>query len=113
MENMLKKFGQKALEKFLCETEIALTGSVKTAAGFWAAKEATAKALGTGIGKGCSFKDIKIEKSPKNAPSVSLARHIIEEHNLIEAEVSITHDGEYAIAVVVLRSSNPKPLKGF
>ena len=38
---------------------------VETIAGFWASKEAISKALGVGIGKKLSFKDIKIYKTKK------------------------------------------------
>ena len=59
IEKMLNKFNKKALKKFLNENEIKLINSPLTAAGFWAAKEAFSKALGTGIRKGVNFKDIE------------------------------------------------------
>jgi len=55
IEQMLERFGEKALSKFLHPQEIALVKNPKTAAGFWATKEAVSKALGTGIGSQCSF----------------------------------------------------------
>jgi len=113
IEKMLEKFGDKALEKFLCENEIKLVSSPKTAAGFWALKEATSKALQTGIGKECGFKDIKIYKSEKNAPHIALKQKIIDKFEIKEANVSITHDGDYAIAVVVLTTTKTLEVKGF
>ena len=113
IEKMLEKFGDKALEKFLCEDEIKLVSFPKTAAGFWALKEATSKALQTGIGKECGFKDIKIYKNEKNAPHIALKQSIIEKFEIKEANVSITHDGDYAIAVVVLTTTKTLEVKGF
>jgi len=113
MEKLLQKFGQKALQKFLSKEEIQLVHSPKTAAGFWAVKEAVSKALGTGIGKECGFKDIKIYKTEKNAPQIALSHHLIEKYKIEETSVSITHDGEYAIAVVALRTLHVNPVKGF
>jgi len=106
VENMIKKFGNKALEKFLNPDEIALIKSPSTAAGFWAAKEAASKAIGTGIGKECSFKDIKISKSKKNAPKIKYKKTIRKKFNIVNSSLSITHDGGFAIAVVAIEVKN-------
>jgi holo-[acyl-carrier protein] synthase len=113
IEKMIQKFGNKALEKFLCDEEIALVSSSNTAAGFWATKEALSKALQTGIGKECGFKDIKIYKDSKNAPNIALKQNIIKKFHIQEASVSITHDGDYAIAVVALQTDKTTHVKGF
>ncbi|MDN5076371.1 holo-ACP synthase, partial [Aliarcobacter butzleri] len=60
IKKMYEKFGDKFYEKFLNPDEIELIKKPETAAGFWAAKEAASKAIGTGIGGSCSFHDIKI-----------------------------------------------------
>ena len=102
MERFMKRFGDKALQKFLSQDEIHLVKNHKTAAGFWATKEATSKALGVGIGSECSFFDISITKTSKGAPVLNLSKKIVENFNIKDTSVSITHDGEYAIAVVAL-----------
>ena len=107
MQKLMDKFPQKGLQKFLSDEEIALVKSHKTAAGFWAAKEAFSKAIGTGIGKECSFKDIKIYKTQKGAPQLALAKHLVEKFSITDASLSITHDGEYAICVVAIESNSP------
>ncbi|MEA3228073.1 MAG: holo-ACP synthase [Campylobacterota bacterium] len=104
MQKLIEKFGDKALLRFLSQEEIFLVKNHKTASGFWAVKEATSKALGTGIGKECSFMDISISKTTKGAPTIKLAQHIIERFNITDTSVSITHDGDYAIAVVAIES---------
>jgi len=102
MDKLIEKFGEKALKKFLCSSEIQLVKNYKTAAGFWAVKEATSKALGTGIGSECSFHDIIISKTTKGAPRIELSKSIIDNYNIVSTSDSITHDGEYAIAVVAI-----------
>lgn len=113
MQNMIEKFDQKALKKFLHDDEISLIKNYKTAAGFWAVKEAVSKALGTGIGQECSFFDIKIYKDNKGAPKLSFSKKLVENFQLIDANLSITHDGDYAIAVVILQTPFSKKLKSF
>ncbi len=101
IEKMIERFGEKALKKFLNEDEILLVKSPSTAAGFWAAKEAASKALGTGIGSVCSFHDIKISKSNKNAPLLKYKKRLRKKFKIKNTSLSITHDGGFAIAVVV------------
>jgi holo-[acyl-carrier protein] synthase len=106
MEHLIKRFGEKALERFLMTDEIALVKNHRTAAGFWAVKEAFSKALGTGIGTECSFYDIRIYKDKKGAPKIALSRNLIEKFSINDVALSITHDGEYAVAVVTIESSS-------
>lgn len=98
---MYEKFGIKAYEKFLNPKEIELVKRPETAAGFWAAKEAASKALGTGIGASCGFHDIKITKSEKGAPKLKYKKKVRKAFNIKESHLSITHDKGLAIAVVV------------
>ncbi len=105
MNRLIKRFGDKALHKFLSYDEIYLIKNHKTASGFWAAKEACSKALGVGIGAECSFHDITIYKTDKGAPKIKLSQKIIENFNIKDISLSITHDGEYAIAVVAIELS--------
>ena len=107
MERLMERFEKKALERFLSQDEIKLVKNHRTAAGFWAAKEAFSKALGTGIGIECSFHDIQIYKTAKGAPKIALSRHLIKRFNILNSALSITHDGEYAIAVVTIEQSSP------
>ncbi|WP_391204811.1 holo-ACP synthase [Psychrobacillus sp. L4] len=67
-------------------------------AGRFAAKEAFAKARGTGIGKECSFQDIEIIRESSGKPSLYFKRE------QVNGFVSITHTKEYAAAQVILQS---------
>jgi holo-[acyl-carrier protein] synthase len=106
MHSLMERFGEKALLRFLCDEEIKQIKNSKSAAGYWAAKEAFSKAIGTGIGAICSFKDIKIYKDERGAPKIALSHKLIQEFNIENVALSITHDGEYAVAVVTVKSSS-------
>lgn len=102
IKKMHDKFGKKAYEKFLSHDEILLVKKVETAAGFWAAKEAASKAIGTGIGASCSFHDIIITKTSKNAPILEYSEKVKKMFSIKKSHVSITHDVGFAIAIVHL-----------
>ncbi len=100
IQKMYEKFGRRAYERFLNEDEIALIKRAETAAGFWAAKEAASKAIGTGIGKECSFHDIKIKKGKSGAPKLKYTKALRKKFKIKKTFLSITHDEGVAIAVV-------------
>ncbi len=101
MERFIERHGQRGLGRFLNDDEILLATTPKTAAGFWAIKEAVAKALGCGIGSDLGFHDIVIEKTPKGAPFVTLSPKAILTHQIRNLSVSVTHDADLAIAVAI------------
>ena len=103
IEKLIARFGEKGLEKFLCAEEITLVKSPKTAAGFWAVKEAVSKALGCGIGGELAFHDIIITKTAKNAPLVRLSEKAAAHHGITEIVISITHDDGFAAAVAFIK----------
>jgi len=102
IEKLYNRWEEKGLAKFLSQKEIVLGQKIATYAGFWAAKEAASKALGTGIGKECGFHDIKIKKLASGQPTLKYKKHIRKKYNIKESHLSITHDGDVAIAVVVV-----------
>ena len=104
MKHFMERFGDRGLHKFLSENEILLVKNHRNAAGFWAAKEACSKALGCGIGSECSFHDIILSKTQKGAPLITLSSNVTQRFGVTSLSVSITHDGDYAIAVVALES---------
>ncbi len=102
IERSLEKFGDKFKMKFLNSEEIALAKKIESIAGFWAAKEAIAKALGCGIGTELSFHDIILTKDAKGAPSFTLSKEAQKIHQIKNSSLSLSHDGGFAIAVVVI-----------
>lgn len=111
MRGLIERFGEKALCRFLSKEEVTLVKNYKTASGFWAAKEAFSKALGVGIGSECSFHDIVIYKSENGAPHLRVSNKLLEKFNISDLSLSITHDGEYAIAVVAVESTSTHKIK--
>nr|MCH9814371.1 holo-ACP synthase [Campylobacterota bacterium] len=104
-EKFLDRFPDKALQRFLSPQEISLVGtSTQRAAGFFAAKEAISKALGTGISKECAFYDIIIHKDENNAPFFTLSTSLVEKYKIVDSALSITHDSGFAIAVADIKS---------
>ena len=101
IKRMYEKFGIKAYEKFLNPKEIELIKKPETAAGFWAAKEAASKAIGTGIGASCGFHDIKISKGKLGNPKIKYKKKVRKKFGIKKSHLSITHDAGFAIAVVV------------
>lgn len=115
IDTFIKRFGRRGLERFLHDEERVLCGDsidalneafdikcikISRVAGFWAAKEACAKALGVGIGNKLSFLDIHIGKAKTNAPIIWLSDDKMRIFNIKEMSLSISHDGGFAIAVV-------------
>lgn len=96
------RHGELFLKRFLSNSEIALAKNDATLAGFWAAKEAASKALGVGISKECGFLDIVLSKSAKGAPKIKFSQRIYTSFNIKEASLSITHDGGFAVAAVMI-----------
>ena len=102
IEKALSQFGDKFTRRFLQPDEIKLVQKPASIAGFWAAKEAIAKALGCGIGKELSFHDIILNKDARGRPTFRLSEEAQLKHLIKASSLSISHDGGFAIAVVVL-----------
>ena len=103
LENSVKKFGNKFLDRFLSkEEQEELSQKPESIAGYWAAKEAIAKALGCGICGDLGFHDIIIYKDEKRAPHFKLTPKAQAFHKINSSSLSIAHDGGFSIAVVVI-----------
>ena len=82
-----------ALEKIFTTAELEQNTKTESLAGVFALKEAFCKALGRKV----DWHDVWIEKSKSGKPL--LQSSLLQERT---AEVSISHDGEYAIAIVLI-----------
>jgi holo-[acyl-carrier protein] synthase len=74
-------------------------------AGRWAAKEAFAKALGTGIGATVSLTDVGVKKGRGGRPELTYSKKLagyMKRQRIISAHISITHTSSNAAAVVIL-----------
>jgi holo-[acyl-carrier protein] synthase len=70
----------------------------------FAAKEAIAKAFGTGIGKDLGWLDIEIIRRPSGEPAViftGAGKAFAEANGILEVKISLTHARDYAAANAV------------
>ncbi|MBX7490161.1 holo-ACP synthase [Helicobacter turcicus] len=102
IEAFAKRFKTRGLRRFLSDSEISLVKTPSNIAGFFAAKEACAKALKCGIGKELGFHDILLSKSTKGAPLLQLTSEKLDYFKVQDLSLSISHDGGFAIAVVAV-----------
>jgi holo-[acyl-carrier protein] synthase len=99
-----ERFGERFLRRVFTETELAQAGGrIQRLTGRYAAKEACAKALGTGIGA-VAWHEIEIERLPGGKPGIRLSGAAAERASLLGLsafDVSISDTHEHAVAVVV------------
>jgi holo-[acyl-carrier protein] synthase len=104
----LARYGDRFLERVYTDGERAYCQRRAPAlAARWAAKEAVAKSLGTGIGV-VEWREIEIVRAPSGAPSLRLhgrARELADEQRLGTSLLSLAHTREHAIAFVVWQGS--------
>ncbi len=114
IQKLLDTSGDTFLDRCFTENERAFPAVHPQAAAHYAkryaVKEATAKALGTGIGDGVTFKDIEITSLPHTAPTLSLtgrARDIAIQKAggmLPTLHVTLSDDHPAAVAFVILET---------
>ena len=103
------RFGERFLQKILTPDELKLVPESPIAyiSGRFAAKEAAVKALGTGFNEGIGPLHIEVLRGPAGQPKLhwhgpALAR--AEALGMRAAHISISHDRNAAVAVVVLEA---------
>jgi len=113
IESSLSEFGEHFLDRIFTEEERAYCDRQKNRelsyAARFAAKEAIAKAFGTGIGKSIGWRDMEIYRKDSGEPTVILhgkAKELAEEIGIEEVKISLTHAKHYAAAnAVILKKS--------
>ncbi len=110
IRSMYERHGQRFLQRVFTDQEIAYCTSKRNIeqhlSGRFAAKEAVAKALGTGLLQGVSLKDIEVVKHD-GPPEITLhnrAEAIMKELNISRILLSITHEAGLAMAFVIMES---------
>ena len=105
IEEVVARHGKHYLERIYTPAELEQCGKrSESLAGRFAAKEAVAKALGTGIGD-ISWKEIEVLGDEQNAPVLTLhgsARQLADDLGLRNWSVSISHSQSYSVAFVVM-----------
>ena len=108
----LERYGPRFLQRIYTPGELAYCrGRPSKLASRFAAKEATMKALGTGV-RGVSWKDIEVTRAPSGAPGIRLhgrAWQRAQRLGVEETALSLSDSREHAIAFVVMRRQEPEP----
>jgi holo-[acyl-carrier protein] synthase len=101
---VLARHGERFLRRIFTDAELRYAASrISALAGRYAAKEATAKALGTGVGP-VGWRNIEVLVEPSGKPSLILhgaAARRARALEMTEWHVSITHSRELATAFVI------------
>ncbi len=109
VKSVLDRFGDKFIARAFTSRELAAShGFPHELAARYAAKEAVAKALGIGMRlmarDGVKFHDVETLRDARGKPVVILSGRAAEraqELGLTEWAISLSHEREYAIAMVV------------
>jgi holo-[acyl-carrier protein] synthase len=100
----IARFGKRYLKRVYTEQELRYcNGRVDSLAARWAAKEATAKALGTGIGD-VSWQEIEVVGQPNCQPTLQLhgaAADLAAKLGISTFALSLSHTKDHAVAFVV------------
>ncbi|MEW5772645.1 MAG: holo-[acyl-carrier-protein] synthase [Thermodesulfobacteriota bacterium] len=105
----LERYGERFLRRVLTDLERSALPRHPTAyvAARFAAKEAAAKALGTGFRRGVNFHTIEVRILPSGKPDLHLsggALDVLAELGGNACQVSLTHGRDVAAAVVVIEA---------
>jgi holo-[acyl-carrier protein] synthase len=106
-----KRFGDRFLKRIYTEAELRYClrkkNSAESLAARFAAKEAGAKALGTGIAKGVGWREIEVTHLPGGRPTLIFHGRAADRAatmGVTGAHLSLSHSREMAIATVILES---------
>ena len=107
----IDRFGERFLNRVFTPAEIAYCRLKKNAAesfaARFAAKEAGAKALGTGISHGISWPEIEVRREPSGRPTIHWSGRALERAATLGVQrtsVTLTHGREIAMAVVLVEA---------
>lgn len=107
VEAVVARTGDRFAQRILSETELKHPRAfqVRHLAKAFAAKEAVAKALGTGMRGGVGFNQISIERDPLGAPHVVLTGAAAQRLNALQGSevlLSLSDESEYVLAFAVV-----------
>jgi holo-[acyl-carrier protein] synthase len=105
----IDRFGDRFLARVFTPREIAYCRRKKNAAesfaARFAAKEAGAKALGTGISQGVSWLELEVNREPSGRPTLELTGRAAQRASrlgIAGISLSLTHSKDIAFAVVIM-----------
>src|ERR1039458_241362 len=102
VQRSIDRYGQRFLDRIYTAAEKAYClrkrNSAESLAARFAAKEAGAKALGTGISHGVNWLEIEVVREPSGRPTLQFhgrAAQIAARMGMVHAALSITHTAEF------------------
>ena len=108
VEEAVQRYGDRFVDRVLTSEEKQRFDRSKQPVAFlakrWAAKEAAAKALGTGIGSSAGFHDFSVENDELGAPKLMLSGNAAKTASIKGVEqthISLSDEQHYALAFVV------------
>ncbi len=104
LREAIQRHGDRFLNRIYTQAELdELQGNLPSLAARFAAKEAVAKALATGIGD-LSWQEVEILRGPRHEPVLNLygaAKKIAKQRGIKHWSISLSHTHEHALAFVV------------
>ncbi len=108
-EKLYSRYGERIARRILTESEQVEFGRRNNPANYlatrFAAKEAAAKALGTGFGCGVGYKSIEIKNNNQGKPMLKFINSALELARQKQVEnvlVSLSDEKHYVVAIVIL-----------
>ena len=112
VRNSIARYGDRFLHRVFTPGEIAycnrkVHNAAESFTARFSAKEAAAKALGTGIARGVAWMEIEVRRLPGQRPTLHFTGRAAQRAMAMgvrSAHLSLSHSREFAIATVVLES---------
>ena len=111
IQKSIERFGARFLDRIFTPAEqeycLRKRRSAESFAARFAAKEAGAKALGTGISHGVGWLELEVVREPSGKPGLQLSGRAAERAarlGVARVSLSLTHSGALALAVVVMEN---------
>jgi len=111
IQQAIDRYGQRFLNRVFSPDEQAYClrkrNAAESLAARFAAKEAAAKALGTGISRGVSWLEIEVVRELSGRPTLRFhgrAAKVARRLDAVRTSLSLTHTGRLAVACAVLES---------
>jgi len=107
----VERFGQRFLDRVFTNAEQAYCmrkrNAAESLAARFAAKEAAAKALGTGISRGVNWLEIEVIREPGGRPGIRFhgrAAEVASKLGVVHTALSLTHTATLSMASVVVEN---------
>jgi holo-[acyl-carrier protein] synthase len=112
IQHSINRFGKRFLNRVYLSGEqaycLSKRNSAESFAARFAAKEAAAKALGTGMSHGVNWLEIEVVREPGGRPTLRFhgrAAQMADRLGVVRSNLSLTHSTALAAASVVLESA--------